>query len=105
LAARINGLFPWPACAVEIAGHSVRLGLADALASSAVVPPASEPGTVLGADAEGLLLATGRGLLRLRRLQRPGGRLLPAAEFLSGFSVPAGTRLPSQSMIDLLVAR
>jgi methionyl-tRNA formyltransferase len=111
LAARINGLFPWPACSVEIAGQPIRLGLADALPSSAFAPPAgpggagAEPGTVLGADAAGLLLATGQGVLRLRRLQRPGGRLLPAAEFLSGFPVPAGTRLPSQSMLDLLVAR
>jgi methionyl-tRNA formyltransferase len=101
LAARINGLFPWPAGAIEIAGQSIRLGLADALPP---VPPAA-PGTVLGADAAGLLVATGDGVLRLRRLQRPGGRLLPAAEFLSGFPVAAGTPLPSQPMTDLLVTR
>ena len=60
---------------------------------------------ILGADAAGLLVATGDGVLRLRRLQRPGGRLLPAAEFLSGFPVAAGTPLPSQPMTDLLVTR
>jgi methionyl-tRNA formyltransferase len=53
-------------------------------------------------DAEGLLVATGDGILRLRKLQRPGGRLLPAAEFLRGFPAVKGTRLPSQTMSSLV---
>ncbi len=101
LAARINGLFPWPACTADIAGRIVRLGLADAVPSF----PQAPPGTVLGWDADGLRVSTGGGILRLRRLQRPGGRMLPAPEFLSGFPVAAGVRLPSQPMTDLLVAR
>jgi methionyl-tRNA formyltransferase len=56
----------------------------------------------MGLDAEGLLVATGEGILRLRKLQRPGGRLLPAAEFLRGFPAVAGTRLPSQAMSSLV---
>lgn len=99
VAARINGLFPWPGCAIEIAGQPVKLGLADAL-------PASDnhvvPGTVLGADSEGLQVAAADGVVRLRRLQRPGGRMLPAEEFLRGFAVPAGTILPSQPMPPLV---
>ncbi len=101
LAARINGLFPWPGCAAEIAGQPVRLGLADALEG----PPAAPAGTVLGADAEGLKVAAGTGAVRLRRLQRPGARMLPAAEFLRGFPVPAGTRLPSAPMTALTERR
>jgi methionyl-tRNA formyltransferase len=103
LAARINGLFPWPACTVAIADQSVRIGQADAL------PPDPDglaaPGTVLGADGTGLLVATGDGVLVRRRLQRPGGRLLPAPDFLSGFSVAAGTLLPSQPMTELVSVR
>ena len=51
------------------------------------------PGTVLGTDGEGVLVATGQGVLRLRRLQRPGGRMLAAPEFLRGWPVAAGTVL------------
>lgn len=98
LAARINGLYPWPACRVPIAGQAVKFGLADALAGDA------QPGVVAGADATGLLIGTGAGLLRVHRLQRPGGRMLPAAEFLRGFPVPAGTVLPSAAMRPLVAS-
>src|SRR6478736_990542 len=54
LAARINGLNPWPGCAVEINGQPVKLGLADTTHSTVSLPAA--PGTVLGSDAEGLLV-------------------------------------------------
>jgi methionyl-tRNA formyltransferase len=60
---------------------------------------------VLTTDAEGMLVATGQGALRLRKLQRPGGRMLTAPEFLRGFPVPAGTRLPSQPMSRLVDTR
>jgi len=98
LAARVNGLHPWPGCTAEIGGVTVRIGLADAPAPAG---GAAAPGTVLGADAMGLLVATGAGTLRLRRLQRPGGKLLPAPEFLRGRAVPAGTRLASHPMTTL----
>ena len=98
LAARINGLFPWPTCAISLNGQEVKLGLADALAGTEAV------GAVLGADAHGLLVGTGAGVLRLRRLQRPGGKLLPAAEFLRGFPVPAGTQITSRPMPPLVSA-
>jgi methionyl-tRNA formyltransferase len=103
LAARINGLFPWPGCIVEIGGVPVKLGLADAAAGLAGPgDDSAAAGTVVGADADGVRVAAGQGVLRLRRLQRPGGRMLPTAEFLRGFPVPAGTRLPSHPMSKLV---
>ncbi len=109
LAARINGLFPWPACSVEIDGHPVKFGRADVFHGSADVPPSDRserdgrtPGTVLGADTEGLLVTTGDGVLRVHRLQRPGGKMLPAAEFLRGFPIAASTLLPSRTMPPLV---
>jgi methionyl-tRNA formyltransferase len=94
LAARINGLFPWPGCTVEISGEAVKPGLADFEAAAV----ASAPGTVLGTDSESLRVATSDGVLRLLRLQRPGGKMLPAPEFLRGFPVAPGTSLPSRPM-------
>lgn len=102
LAARINGLFPWPACSVDFGGQPVKFGLADTV-ESASPSVAARPGEVLGVDAAGLLVATGGGTLRLRKLQRPGGRMLPAADFLRGFEVSPGSVLPSQPMTALIV--
>lgn len=99
LAARINGLFPWPSCSVEIGGHPVKFGQADC------VTGAGSPGEVLGADADGLLVATGDGVLRVRRMQRPGGRMLVAAEFLRGAPIAAGTKLASRSMPPLVAVK
>ena len=103
LAARINGLMPWPGCAVAIHGQTVKLGLADTC--HILYDKPSEGGMVLGADEEGLLVGTGQGVLRLRKLQRPGGKMLPAAEFLRGWPVAPGTRLPSQPMPELVSAK
>lgn len=100
LAARINGLMPWPGCAVEINGQVVKLGLADVCSLLDDKPTA--PGIVVGADAEGLLVGTGQEGLRLRKLQRPGGKMLRAPEFLRGWPVAPGTRLPSQPMPPLV---
>ena len=97
LAARINGLFPWPACSVEISGQPVKIGLADTLAGTA---PA---GTVAGTDDQGLLIGTGVGLLRCLRLQKPGGKMLPAPEFLRGSPIATGLTLAS-SPLPVLVA-
>jgi methionyl-tRNA formyltransferase len=122
LAARVNGLFPWPACSFEINGQPVKCGLADVAPESDGGPAGrtvarehaadgvvsgigrSAPGTVLGQDEAGLRVATGRGVLRLRRLQRPGGRMLAASEFLRGFAVAPGTVLPSRPMPELVTA-
>jgi methionyl-tRNA formyltransferase len=100
LAARINGLNPWPGCSVIINGQTVKLGLADV--GNLIDYQPTGPGVVLGADVEGLLVNTGQGVLRLRKLQRPGGRMLPAADFLRGLPVATGTQLASAPMPALV---
>ncbi len=123
LAARINGLFPWPACAFEHVGQVIKVGLADVAAAnpqcklSVDIPEggrgetchllddiSAQPGTVVGVDGQGLLVTAGRGILRLRRLQRAGGKMLPAAEFLRGFPMAAGTVIPSRPMAPLVLS-
>ena len=50
------------------------------------------PGTVIAVD-DSLAIATGEGILHLHRLQRPGGRMLPAREFLQAVPLHPGDRL------------
>jgi len=110
LAARINGLFPWPACSVEHAGQTLKIGQADLISVQAnpeVCYLISDKlaGTVVSADGEGLLVVTGAngvgegaGVVRLLRLQKPGGKMLPAPEFLRGSPISVGTVFPSQPL-------
>lgn len=97
LAARCNALFPWPSCSVELGGQPVKFGAA--IAEGSEIFPTGE---VLGADPEALRIGTGQGVLRVLRLQRPGGRMLPAADYLRGHPVAPGTRLESRPMPALV---
>ena len=52
-----------------------------------------EPGTILAAGGDQLLVATGAGVLVLLELQAEGGRVLPARAFLAGHPLAPGERL------------
>ncbi|MGF1451398.1 MAG: methionyl-tRNA formyltransferase [Opitutales bacterium] len=99
LARRIRGLDPWPGCFAE--HHGTRLKLS----GGAAEPDHSHamPGTVLSADLDGVRVATGEGVLLLPRLQRPGGKLLPAPDFLRGYPLSPGDVLEGGPMTELLV--
>jgi methionyl-tRNA formyltransferase len=58
---------------------------------TALAEGSGPPGTILDAA---LAIACGEGAVRLVEVQRAGKRPMPAAEFLRGHAVPAGTRLP-----------
>ena len=54
-------------------GERLRIWAAEALPE---VNPGTEPGTLLGADRDGLRVACGQGVLKITRLQLPGGKPL-----------------------------
>ncbi len=83
---KIRGLSPFPGAWCEIAGERVKIHLCRPEAGK----PGAAPGTALD---DRLLIACGRGALRLLRLQRAGRGPMDAAESLRGFPVPAGARL------------
>ena len=89
LARKIRAFNPFPGGQVDADGTTVKIWGAEALSADSP----SAPGTVLAADAQrGIIVACQSGTLRLTELQKPGGKRLPAAEFLKGFPL-AGLRL------------
>ena len=80
---RVRALNPWP-------GTFTRLG-DEVLKIIAAAPAAGEgaPGEIIGEA----LVATGRGALRLLRLQAPGRAAMDAQAFLRGRRIAPGTRL------------
>lgn len=101
LAARVRALTPWPGVTIPFGEIQIKVGCAES-APEIARPPDAAPGTVLGADKRGLLVAAGDGVLRLVELQRPGGKMLPTPAFLAGFPIPAGTVFASFPMAPLV---
>ncbi len=84
----IRGLSPFPGAWLEadINGRAERIKVL----ACEMCEGTGEPGTVLD---DMLAVACGTGAVRLLRLQKAGGKPLPAADFLRGTPLPAGTRL------------
>ncbi|KGM52244.1 methionyl-tRNA formyltransferase [Lysobacter daejeonensis GH1-9] len=80
LANRVRAFNPWPMAEAVVAGERLRLHGAVALDEA----PAVAPGTLLRAGRDGLDVACGEGVLRIRVLQRDGGKAITAADYLNG---------------------
>jgi len=79
LARTVRAFNPWPIAEALLAAERVRIHGAVALD----VAHGQAPGTVLAAGREGIDIACGQGALRLRVLQREGGKAITAADYLN----------------------
>ncbi len=79
LARKVRAFQPWPVAEAEVAGERLRIHGAIALP----LAHAAAPGTVLHAGREGIDVACGSGALRIRSLQRAGGKAITAADYLN----------------------
>ena len=88
LARAIRAYNPMPGAYTTWQGQPLKLWRAEPVSAASAVP-----GTVMLADADGIVVATGDGALRLLELQRAGGKRLAAASFLTGAALQPGERL------------
>ena len=77
---------PFPGAVAHLDGAALKLWSAEETEGR------GEPGSVLAAGKDGIVVACGEGALRLTELQKPGGKRLPVADFLHGFQVAPGAR-------------
>ncbi len=87
LARAVRAYNPAPGAWTLLDGVPLKVWAAEA------VPGAGEPGAVLRADAEALIVACGDGALSVREIQPAGSKRMAAAAFLAGRPLPAGIRL------------
>ena len=95
---RVRAFSSWPGVAIEHGGQAIKIGTATVLDEATFAPP----GGVVRANAAGVDVATGQGVLRLLMLQRPGGRMMDVSEFLRGYRLAEGEILPSHPMPPLV---
>ena len=86
---RVRAFNPFPAASAQLGAEVIKLWRAS-VDNEANNDQNQAPGTVLSADAQGVRVACGEGVLRVTELQRAGGKRLNAADFLHGFPLTAG---------------
>ena len=91
---QVHAFNPFPGTSAALDGVTIKFWQGEALADR---PTDAEPGTVLAANAVGVTIACGTGALRVTQLQKPGGKRLPAREFLQGLAIQPGQRFASRS--------
>lgn len=79
LARTVRAFNPWPVAEAMLVGERVRIHGAIALDGN----QGKAPGTLLAASRDGIDIACGHGALRLRVLQREGGKAITAADYLN----------------------
>ncbi len=79
LARTVRAFNPWPVAEAMLVGERVRIHGAIALDDN----QGKAPGTLLAASRDGIDIACGHGALRLRVLQREGGKAITAADYLN----------------------
>ena len=80
----IRALDPAPGAFATLQGETIKIWAAEPTEGIGAA------GEIVSADGNGLLVACGRGALRVRELQRAGGRRLSAASFLDGHPLKRG---------------
>jgi len=83
---RVRAFNPFPAAATQLGDETIKLWRATVDTASTT----AAPGTIVRADAHGVCVACGQGVLCVTELQRAGGKRLSAADFLRGFPLAIG---------------
>ena len=86
LANKVRAFNPWPVAEARLLDERLRIHGAVALDE----PHASMPGEIVQMGRDGIDVACGEGVLRIRVLQREGGKLITAADYLNARRTPAG---------------
>lgn len=83
IAAKVRAFNPWPVCWTSHEEQRQRIWAAVAEQGSA------KPGHIVSADKTGIVIGTGNGLLRIKKLQAPGNKPLATQDFANGHDLNA----------------
>jgi len=84
---QVRGLYPWPGAFTCLDGEVLKI------ADTRIVDTDGTPGEIIKTEDSGVVIACGDGALQVRKLQLPGKKMLPAADFLRGVKLQRGQKL------------
>lgn len=83
----VRSMNPWPGAFFDLAGDRVRVW------ESEISNGSGTPGVILECSKNGILAATGNGLILLKKLQSPGKKIVSGAEFARSRHLEKGSIL------------
>lgn len=83
----VRGMNPWPGAYTFWKGKRLKI-----IKGVALREGEGEPGEIRAVSRDGIDVATGKGLFRIKRLQPEGKRVMEASEFIQGYRLHAGER-------------
>jgi len=86
---RARGFYPWPGAFTSLSGKRLKVHRTRMVARSGKL---GEPGQVLAAAADGIVVACGQGAVRLEELQLDGKKRVEAQAFLAGHPLAVGAK-------------
>lgn len=95
----IRGLSPWPSAFTFLNGKMLKIWDADVISQEEADKRAivsAEPGTIVGIDAQKIIVQTGEGYLVLNEVQLAGKKRMDTASFLRGYSLKEGVKLEKE---------
>lgn len=98
LSCEVRGLDPWPGAYTYMDGELFKIWKAEAVSVKDDMDTAAEvketaAGTIVGADKNGIDIATGNGILRVKILQVPGKKRMSVEDYMRGNKIEIGTVL------------
>jgi len=80
---KVRAFDPWPVAQAEIADERVRVWKAEARGPGPGTGDRESPGEIVATSKHGIDIACGEGVLRILQLQRAGGRVVGAADYIN----------------------
>lgn len=88
----VRGLLPWPMAYTHLNGKLIKI-----LESEVVeLVSGAAPGEISAAGSKGMVVATGQGGLRIKRVHPESGKPMLAADFIHGHKVAVGMKMMAQ---------
>ncbi len=85
---KVRAMYNWPGAFSNLSGRTVKIWQTHVVDSQP--EGVNNPGEIIKIEPNGIFVACGKGMLRIKELQAEGGKRMPVSEYLRGHKIAVG---------------